>query len=91
MRFHTSATDRGISMAEKEAENVQGGVSHGKREAAGRIVLVGTYKGDVPEDAERVIIRTADFAPRPRCGQSIVSPSIPPSVVIRRILYQNPP
>lgn len=30
-------------MAEKDAENVQGGVSHG---TSGRIVLVGTYKGD---------------------------------------------
>ena len=33
-------------MAAKKAKTERRGVSHGKCEAAGRIVLVGTYKGD---------------------------------------------
>ena len=33
-------------MATKNAKTERRGVSHGKCEASGRIVLVGTYKGD---------------------------------------------
>ncbi|MGN0847193.1 MAG: hypothetical protein ACI4RA_07400, partial [Kiritimatiellia bacterium] len=33
-------------MATKKAETARSGVSQGTHEAAGRVVLVGTYKGD---------------------------------------------
>ena len=41
------------------------------RAAPGRVVLVGTYKGDIPEDAERVIVRTADFATAPKVRKQL--------------------
>ena len=107
-------------MAVKKDKSLQRGVSHAKSETPGRIVLVGTYKGDqltdwrgwynypatgkahsdkyllfkiqfmyrhkadIPEDAERVIVRAADFAKRsPKVAMQLNFWDIPQMQVLK--------